>query len=179
MNNHNEDDFAETDIIKGNFSFGNTILSVLVCLTALFLPAILVVAVDDKETGYAIAILVFMIAMTLTIGFCYIPGSYRADDKSVTFRILFRTYKFEYSDIQSVKIENSDGGHSRFTNDFAIKTELTLQVKGRSHSFRSVSSCCFSVNEQLNDPDSFKKRIDELEFVQLGKFIKAHIKTNS
>lgn len=171
------DDYEDDDRMEGDFSFSSIPLGMVACLIWMFVPAVLYVAVDNKIIGMILAVVVFVIFFALTIWSSYIPGKFIADDKGVTFSILFRKHSFLYSNIRSVSVSKSKGDkHNRSTGEFSVKTELVICTKFSTRSFTAESACDFSPDEPLNDADGFNKRVNELEFFRLAKFIEKHIK---
>lgn len=162
--------------MKGKFTFSDRILSAIFCLIGIIISAIILSYGQVMLSfGYYIAAaIVFMATMWVTIALCYIPGRYSANNKGVTFRILFCTYRFAYGNIISVKTENCYGGHSRYSDTYSIETRITIHTADGTYKFRAVSNS-ISMNEQIKNPGSFEKQLEKLEFVQLGKFIESKV----
>lgn len=156
--------------MKGRFSFNNAFLSSMLFLIFIYVPAMIMLFYKMN----IIAAVVFVIGLTAAICSFYITGSYTAGSRGVKFKILFRTYRFAYKDIISVTVENSEDTHSRFGAAFTVETRLTIRTNDGTYTFRSRSGE-FSMDEQIKDPSGFQQRLDELEFVRLGKFIESKI----
>ena len=155
--------------MKGEFKTAyNEMINVLPAFILVFGPSIM--WVFDNYIGTA---LVLIITMAVALAPEFIRSQYTADDEGVRIRVLFRTYRFSYSDIRSVEIERHDGGHSRIGDTICIVTELTLNTDDDLYCFRTVQS--FSMNEQLRDTKGFENELNEIGFAQLGRFIETRI----
>lgn len=153
--------------MKGRFTYYNQPLVILIALSGAVITGILM----KFYSLFAIPSLFLTIILIIALG--QIPGYYQANHERVRFKILWRTCSFAYSEIQSVTTEIHYGGKSRFDDTFTVVAELTLRTDNGVHIFRSRHA--FSISDQIKAPERFKKQLDTLDFIQLGRYIEAQI----
>lgn len=164
--------------MKGKFMCPFTVIIYLVYLAAICIPSYMF-----AEAQYYTAAISLITLLALMYALWHIPGRYSADDDSITFKILFLTYRFEYKDIQTVETQNRQmKTRWEHNNKVFIETELTIFTADRVYRFRSAGFEYFPMNSILNDSSRSNRTInmtDNLEFVRLGKFIESKIKEHN
>lgn len=153
--------------MKGRFTYSNQPL----VTPAVLFGAVLTGCLMAFHSSFAIPAL--LLTVILTLGLTHIPGCYEADSAGVTFKILWRTHSFAYSEIRSVKTETGYGGKSRFDDTFRVTAKLTLRTDSGVYNICSQQSV--SLNDQIKDPEQFKKQMDELNLIQLGRYLQSQI----
>lgn len=116
-------------------------------------------------------------ALLLTAALIYllthITGHYETDWESVTFKILWKTCRIDFCEIQSVRTNIRRGKHMRPNGTFRVEVELILRTYREDIDF--CARHIISTKDLLQDPDCRQQQFDNLDLIQLGRYIKSKL----
>lgn len=158
--------------MKGTFTYSNQLLEAAVVLIGTIGTSVISVTVSPF-----LFFPLLMLMIILLLAASHIPGGYTADSHCLIVKTLLKNHRFSYSQIQSVETELRHLGNSRLGDTFLAAAVLTIRTKNGEHAFRS--NHYLSIGDQLNDPAGYKKSLDELDFMQLGRYIEPKIESSA
>lgn len=124
----------------------------------------------SRPLGLAALVLTALLVYLLE----HIIGRYETDWESVTVKILWKAYRIEFCEIQSVRTNICRSEHMRPNGTFRVETELTLCTYREDVVF--CARHLISRDDLLKDPDEYQKLLGQFELMQLGRYIESKIK---
>lgn len=153
--------------MNGTFTYSNQPLTELVGLACGIFTFCLMPY--SRPLGFTALLITVLMIYLLT----HITGHYETDWESVTVRILWKTYRIDFCEIQSVRTNIRRSETIRPNGTLRVEVELVLRTYREDIDF--CARHIISTDDLLRDPDRRQQQFDSLDLMQLGRYIKSRL----
>lgn len=153
--------------MNGTFTYSNRPLTELVGMAGGIFSLFLMPY--NCPMGFTALLITVLLIYLLT----HITGHYETDWESVTFKILWKTCRIDFCEIQSVRTNIRRSEHMRPNGTFRVEAELVLRTYREDIDF--CARHIISTDDLLRDPERRQQQLDSLDLIQLGRYIESRL----
>lgn len=145
------------------------IVYIIVCFVSTFLFLALITNLIYPE---AAIVTWFLVIVGMTVDWCLqcsVPSSFRADNNSVEFRLLFKKINIRYRDIKNIEITREYAKPQIRGDVGGYKEIIKFVCKNGEYSFENIMDIDFE--QTAADPESLTEQFGRGRFMRLKNYI--------